>query len=147
MSIRSRILCLAASLGGSWVLAACATHDGRPAFRAALAIGERGISVPLPPPSLRDAPRQKIDVHATVVGDEVPAEAKAWVVDLRGEAEAIVPLHGAAEFSADGLVVDLEDNCLELWIEDEDGSEGEHSFFSAAIAYDDVHVTVVDGCR
>ena len=58
-------------------------------------IGDRGISVPVPPPSLKLMPVQ---------------------------------------------LVDLTDNCIDVWSEDADGNSSVHSFYRASIDVDDQSV-------
>ena len=112
---------------------ACATHEAGPAFRRAVFFGDRGISLPLPPPSLVDAPEQDVDLDGTVEGDGVlPADARVHVEDLEGDASAVVTIDAYDRFSVRGLRIDVTHHCLEVWIAGEQG-EGEHVFVQARI--------------
>jgi hypothetical protein len=131
--VRSVATLACVSLVGATV--GCVAHPARPAFRASVWIGDRGISIPLPPPSILKAPKQKVDVEGELVGDEpVVGDVLAHVVDLRGDATAAVSVAaGETAFLAEGLEIDLTDYCLEVWLEGEDGTEGEHALFSALV--------------
>lgn len=127
---------------------ACVVHEAEPAFRASVLIDDRGISIPLPPPSLIDEPEQEVEVQGEVVGlDEGATGLVVRIVDSTGGAELDVPLEdGSSTFHGAGLTIDLSDNCLELWLVDTDGREGEHSEYEAVIDESDGSVTVVEGC-
>jgi hypothetical protein len=116
-------------------LGACVAHDAEPAFRASVRVDERGISIPLPPPSLADEPEQEVDVEGEVVGlSESATGLMVRVMDTAGGAELDVPLTaGEATFHGQGLAIDLSDNCIELWLVDADGREGEHAQYQAII--------------
>lgn len=142
----SRPLALAALLG----VGACASHDAEPAFRASVLIGDRGISIPLPPPSLRDEPEQEVEVSGSAVGlTDTAGDLTVQVYDqVSGESVSAALTEGEA-FVATGLTIDLTDNCLELWLEDLDGNEGEHLLYSAQIESQpdgSDAVVVVEGC-
>jgi len=128
--------------------AACAVHEAEPAFRASVLIDDRGISIPLPPPSLYDEPEQEVEVEGEIVGLDEAGEALVLrIVDNSGQADLDVPLAaGTTHFFAEGLAIDLTDNCLEAWLEDAAGSEGEHQLFHAAIQNSGEAVVVVEGC-
>lgn len=134
-------------LVGALVLAACTTHDVRPAFRRSLGIDDRGISVPLPPPSLLDAPKQDVDVAGYSHGpDEIVAGTVVHVEDTTGTAVGELELAaGQRDFVVEGLAVDLRDVCLELWLVAPDGAESEHLFVSAEITAEQAIVTSI-GC-
>lgn len=129
----------------------CVAHSARPAFRASVWIGDRGISIPLPPPSILEAPRQRVDVQGEVVAeDEIGHDLVAHVVDLRGDAAVALDLAaGDTAFVVEGVSIDLTDNCLELWLEGEGGVQSEHSLYSAAVVVDAAGsegIVVVQGC-
>lgn len=129
------------------LLGACAVHQPRTVFRAGVFIDERGISVPLPPPSLTDAPKQDVEVEGQVTGDEaIPEGTVVHVVDNVGGSESKAVLEpGASRFVAD-LFVDLQDNCLEVWLETPDGrASAEPALFHTAITDDD-EIAVAPGC-
>lgn len=132
-------------------LVGCVAHPARPAFRASVFIGDRGISIPLPPPSILKAPKQKVDVDAEIVGDEaVAVDLLAHVVDLHGDAEVSVEVPaGQTGFLAEGLEIDLTDNCLDVWLAGVDGGEGEHALYTASVVVDGDHgevIVVSAGC-
>lgn len=132
MSIRTAIAVgLVAALG--W--AGCASHEARPAFRRGVLIDDRGISVPLPPPSLVDHPKVEVAIAGSVPGeDELVPGTQVHVEDLDGSARASAPVDMAAEsFALEGLAIDLTANCLELWLEAPDGRESDRTHVHAAI--------------
>jgi len=132
------------SLFASMVVALVGCNDPVPvqAHRSAVVIGDRGISIPLPPPSVLEAPQQEVEVHGQLDG-AVPDGAEVRIVDTEGGAEASVPAEGGA-FTA-SLEVDLSSACLEAWVIDADGSEGERRYYSTRIEPDD-SILVVEGC-
>lgn len=129
-------------------LGACATHEPQPAFRASVLIDDRGISIPLPPPSLVDDPEQEVDVEGEVVGATSSLDGfVVRIVDHVGGADLDVPLEeGSHGFHGSGLLIDLTDNCLEVWLEDAGGHEGERTEVHAIIDASGQAVEVVDGC-
>ena len=137
-----------AALGCALALAACAQTVGEPAFRRAVFIGDRGISVPLPPPSLFDAPKQSVDIEVEVQGEgELAAGTQLKIVDNEGDLDTTVMLASDdSPFLASGLEIDLSANCLELWLVVDD-REGEHSLYTASIAQDGQTVTTTVGCE
>ncbi|MEM9461597.1 MAG: hypothetical protein AAGF11_45960 [Myxococcota bacterium] len=131
-----------------FTLGACAIHEAEPAFRATAFIGDRGISVPLPPPSLVSEPQQEVHVQGSVFGLEGDGEdLRVHMFDQVGGASAEVPLTADATFQAEGLSLDLTDHCLELWVEDAEGQQGEHLTYRAVIGEDDQTIAVVEGCE
>jgi hypothetical protein len=136
-----KLLLCALMLGG------CAQHDARPAFRSALSIGDRGISIPLPPPSVLEEPNVDVDIDGEVIGKgEVEAGLVAHVLELEGDAEASVELPaGATAFRIESLPLDLTDNCLEAWLADAEGAESDHVTYHA-IVEDDETILVTPGC-
>jgi hypothetical protein len=134
-------LVLAAALAG------CAVHDAKPAFRAGVVIGHRGIVVPLPPPSLTSEPEQTVEIHGELTEDaEVANGTVLHVHDAVSDAMAQLVLQaGQRDFTVTGLVIDVGDNCLELWLEQADGREGEHAFYSTEIVGEQ-ELEVVEGC-
>ena len=128
------------------LLGACAVHEARPAFRSTVWIGDRGISVPLPPPSFFEAPHQEVEVAGTVQhADELAAGTQVHIVDNAGDAEISVPLpEGENEFVAT-LELDLSESCLEVWLVAPDGDESDRSLYSTRIVAAD-EIEVVQGC-
>ena len=129
-------------------LGGCVSHSPEPAFRAAVLIDDRGISIPLPPPSLVDEPEQDVDVDGEVIGlPDDPTGLMVRIVDSAGGAELEVPLaDGAATFHGEGLAIDLSDNCIELWLVDADGHEGERAQYRAIIDASGQSIEVAEGC-
>jgi len=141
-------------VAGVLLASACARHDAEPAFRRSVSIGDRGISVPLPPPSLTAEPVQDVDVEAHAVGDDpVLAGTMVHVEDVMGEGVAELELAADVEqFVVEELRVDLRANCLELWLVAPDGRESEHVLVHAEIVADDddedelESVATIPGC-
>ncbi len=135
---------LLATLG----MAACVDHQPEPAFRASVLIDDRGISIPLPPPSLVDEPEQEVDVAGEVIGlANGGADLRVHVADRMGGAEIDAGLvEGSHTFHAQGLAIDLSNNCLELWLVDADGREGERTDYRAVIDASGQAIEVFDGC-
>lgn len=127
---------------------ACATHEPRPAFRRGVLIDDRGISVPLPPPSLLDAPKVDVEVQGSLPGaDELALGTVIHLDDLDGDARVSADVDAAtASFVLADISIDLTANCLELWLEAPDGRESDRTMVHAAIAEDDTVVTVA-GCE
>lgn len=112
------------------------------AHRSAVLIGDRGISIPLPPPSVLQAPQQEVEVHGALEGtfDE---GAEVRLVDTAGGDEASVSPDGAS-FKAT-LEVNLIDACIETWVVDADGAQSERRSYSTQVEADD-SIRVVPGC-
>lgn len=129
-------------------LGACVSHDAEPAFRASVFVGDRGISIPLPPPSLVDEPKQDVDVEGEVIGLQEGVDGLVVrIVDHVGGAELDVPLvEGSNAFHGQGLAIDLSDNCIELWLVDAQGREGERTQVQAVIDASGQSIEVSEGC-
>jgi len=106
-------------------------------------IGEHGISVPVPPPSLTAAPRQTVDVEGELreTDPEPGTEVFLRVYTLNGDYDGYIT---EAEpdgtfFFDDEVTLDLTDNCIEVYSEAPSayGSRSMVSFFRATIAEDD----------
>ncbi|MBL9104270.1 MAG: hypothetical protein JNL82_25215 [Myxococcales bacterium] len=104
-------------------------------------IGDRGISVPVPPPSLTAAPRQEVDVDGEL-GDPQAASGTIVTMWIYGGAEdrghqIVAEPDGSFHFT--GIPLDLTDNCIEVWSEEPGayGGTSVTSFFRAHIAADD----------
>lgn len=141
-------LAMAGVLGGG---GACARHDADPAFRSSVAIGDRGISVPLPPPSLFDVPKQSVDVVVEIQGDgELAPGVELRLVDNDGALDESLVLDDVVVapegLVLEGLPIDLTQNCLELWLTDGE-IEGAHTLYHATIGADGRTVETVSGCR
>lgn len=138
---------IAAALGAVALTAACARHEVDPVFRRSVSIGDRGISVPLPPPSLFEAPKQSVDVHVEIEGQgRLVAGVELNVIDLNGELEETVVLTDAEETTTlEGVTLDLTDNCLEFWLVDGE-AQSERTQYRGTIAADGQSVQTVAGC-
>jgi len=119
-------------------------------FQRSLTIDGRGISVPLPPPSLYDAPKQSVDVVVMLDGEgDLSPGSELHIVDNEGELSHMVELDDASSGQSqtiEGLAVDLTLNCLELWLVDGD-YESEHALYRAQIADDGQSIETVAGCE
>jgi len=139
---------------GSWWLAAspalallcsCAVHPVVPAFRASLRVEQRGIFVPLPPPSLRATPEQEVVLDGTLEGELVADGSEVHLVDHFGEAAAVVELAPAQRNVVFAFHTNLADNCLELWVVSPTGELGMSTFVHTEIR-SDTEVVIVQGC-
>lgn len=125
------------------VAAGCNDPAPVSAHRSAVVIGDRGISIPLPPPSVLQAPQQEVEVQGALEGT-VDDGAEVRIVDTAGGDEASVSPDGMS-FTAT-LEVDLTDACLETWVVDADGAPSERRTYSTRIEADD-SIRVVPGCE
>lgn len=132
----------------SVLLAGCASHEPRAAFRRGVLVDDRGISIPLPPPSLVDEPVQDVDIRGTAPGeDELVAGTRIHVEDLEGGAELSVELDvKTASFELRGLTIDVTANCLELWLESADGRESERTHVRTVVV-DATTIETQPGCE
>lgn len=121
-------------------------NDPQPvqAFRSTVFIGDRGISIPLPPPSVLSAPQQEVDVDGSVEGMDLVA-AEVHLVDNLGGDQTVVPVEDDGTSFRATIEVDLTDSCLETWVVDGEGNEGQRRFFSTRVDEDDT-ITVLEGC-
>ncbi len=122
---------------------ACNDHQPVQAFRSAVLIGDRGISIPLPPPSVLQAPQQEVDVQGSVEGDFTPG-AEVRLIDNEGGDETVALVEAGGVFSA-SLEVDLTNSCIEAWAIDPEGGAGDRRFFSTRVEADE-SILVVEGC-
>jgi len=126
------------------VLSACNTHlVGR---TDSPFTGQFGISVPVPPPSLKAAPVQYVEVQGNLDVEAPVADTRVFLYDRstgRGFFAYADP-YGAFEFSA--VKLDLTDNCLEVWFEEPgpDGDTSDHNFYVADIEVDDKTVVTME---
>lgn len=128
-------------------LGACVDHQPEPAFRASVLIDDRGISIPLPPPSLVAEPEQDVDVAGEVIGSADTTGLRVRIADSASGSELEVSLvEGTNMFRGEGLAIDLLDNCIEVSLVDADGREGERTEYRAVIDASGQAVEAVDGC-
>lgn len=148
MAVNLETLCLRlAAFGLLGTLAACAVHEPVPVFRAGVFLGDRGISVPLPPPSLLDSPEQEVEVAGEVQSDEPLAVGSVvLVLDVRSGAETSYALDEDDGSFAVVLPLDLRDHCLELWVEDPEGLQSPRSQYQAIIV-DETTLQVQGDCE
>ena len=113
-------------------------------------IGDRGISVPVPPPSLKLAPVQQVDIEGEI---GATAGGQGTVVFLQETVRGLPGLFVAPEddgsFLFEGVELDLTDNCIEVWTEDSEGQSSVVSFYRASIDDDDQSVLteqLFNGC-
>jgi hypothetical protein len=127
-------------------MAACAVHEPVGVFRSRIFLGERGISVPLPPPSLIEQPKQEVDIDGQIEGEGPPDGVVLRIADTRGDADETVPLSADTRAFTASLTIDVTDNCLEFWLEAPDGARGEPQLFSARVANDVQTLEVAAHC-
>jgi hypothetical protein len=114
-------------------------------------ITEKGISVPVPPPSLKAAPIQHVDIEGELGSGDPEPGTVVYLQNPYSDLGAFVVADPDGTFLFEGVEVDLTQNCLEVWSE-EPGPYGEmsvHSFFRAYIGDDDQSIVTVqyfDGC-
>lgn len=138
-AVAALVLCVAGMTSS-----ACARHTAVSAFQVEVRIADRGIFVPLPPPSLRLKPVQNVQVQGTVEGEPLE-DVRVRIIDTLGGGEADVAVRsGQREFSA-MLTMDLESNCLSVWAESEDGEQGDPLFVHAEIV-GDAEIATIEGC-
>jgi hypothetical protein len=147
MSQRRRTVGAVLSLLAGGLLVACGVHEAKPSFRSSVWIGDRGISVPLPPPSFFEAPHQEVEVAGEVQhGNDLASGTQVHIVDNEGETEIQVPLPDGESTFVATFELDLSNNCLEVWLVAPDGSESERSLYSTRIVAAD-EIEVVEGCE
>lgn len=113
-------------------------------------IGDRGISVPVPPPSLKLAPVQRVDIEGEIGATAGEPGTRVFLSETRLGTQAYVDFpDDDGSFFFEGVELDLTDNCLEVWTEDGDGNASVYSFFRASIDVDDQSVLteqLFNGC-
>lgn len=126
------------------VLSACNTHLVTRTDRPFT--GQFGISVPVPPPSLRAQPVQYVQVAGNLDAEEAVAETRVLLFERAAGRGYFVYADQYGEFEFTDVKLDLSDNCLEVWSE-EPGPEGqasEHTFYVADIDADDKSVVTME---
>ncbi len=120
----------------------CAPHIFGGDADAGPQIQEKGISVPVPPPSLWAAPVQEVDIEGELGIANAEPGTVVYLQDAFGEMGAFVVAEPDGSFFFEGFEIDLTENCLELWSEEPGpyGGTSVHSFFHANIAEDDQSV-------
>jgi hypothetical protein len=105
---------------------ACAAHPGEPVMRSGIFIPERGIAVPVPPPSLTSEPEVDADICGEIVEIGFDDGTEVHLYDSESGYEADVPAISegypfedtAHDFCFEGVPVDLTANCLEFWTDE-----------------------------
>lgn len=113
-------------------------------------IGDRGISVPVPPPSLKLAPVQRVDIEGEIGAAAGEPGTRVFLQETERGLDGRVDMpEDDGSFFFEGVELDLTDNCIEVWTEDGDGNDSVHSFFRASIDDDDQSVLteqLFNGC-
>ena len=113
-------------------------------------IGDRGISVPVPPPSLKLMPVQLVDIEGEIGAMAGEPGVRVFLQETqRGLPGQFVFLEDDGSFFFEGVEVDLTDNCIEVWSEDAEGQSSVRSFYRASIDVDDQSVLteqLFNGC-
>ena len=150
----------AAALAGTILVAGCVSHQPKAIGIRAIRIDDRGISIPVPPPSLHLQPRQSARIEGRVEFKQLAAGSEPLggtieLLELTHGARATVPMgtvevtapgSAMSSFTVESLVIDHTDNCLEVWMVAEDGSTTEPVYYHTEILPDDQSVTTVEGC-
>lgn len=92
----------------------CARHEVVPAFRAEVRVHDRGIFVPLPPPSFRLEPIQSVQLGGTLEG-QFERATEIRIVDELGGADVTVPVAPETRTFSATLTIDLREHCLAVW--------------------------------
>ncbi len=113
-------------------------------------ITARGISVPVPPPSLKLMPVQRVDIEGEIDSNAEVEGTRVFLRETRRgvQGQYVLPEQDRS-FFFEGVEVDLTDNCIEVWTEDFEAKASLHSFFVASIDVDDQSVVTVQdlgGC-
>ncbi|MDC0722939.1 hypothetical protein [Nannocystis bainbridge] len=126
------------------VLSACNTH--LPTRTDRPFTGQFGISVPVPPPSLKAAPVQYVRVQGNLEVEAPQADTRVFVYDSSGDRGFFVFADQYGQFEFDAVKLDLTDNCLEVWFEEPglDGPASQHRFYVAGIEADDATVATME---
>ncbi len=97
----------------------------------------RGITIPIPPPSLMASPEIEIDVDGTVPSN-AGSGTEVYLFEstsARGYFTVADPETGA--FVIEEVDVNLEDNCIRLWyVDGGDGEQSDSSYYKAYIETD-----------
>lgn len=109
-------------------------------------IDKRGISVPVPPPSLWDMPIRTVTVEGQLGDSEPEPMTVVFIQDTFQDAGLFVEANPDGSFKFEDMQIDLTQNCLEVWSE-EPGAYGRmsvHSFFRASIDPEDPSLIVTE---
>ena len=113
-------------------------------------IAETGISVPVPPPSLKLMPVQRVDIEGDIGGTSEPEGSTVYLRETRrGLPGQFVAPELDGSFFFEGVELDLTDNCIEIWLMDAEAQASVHSFYTASIGDDDQSVVtsqLFNGC-
>ena len=113
-------------------------------------IGDRGISVPVPPPSLKRAPVQRVDIEGEIGAAAGEPGTRVFLSETRrGTQNYFGYPEEDGSFFFEGVELDLTDNCIDVWTEDDQANTSVHSFYRASIDEDDQSVLteqLFNGC-
>jgi hypothetical protein len=118
-------------VAAAMTVAACGAGNasGEPAVKPRLYITDRGIGVPVPPPSLKDDPKVEAQIWGDITVDFVTGDTVHLLETVSGfetdvaadsqSCDAEDAIEDPCDFLFEGVEVDLTDNCLELWLADD----------------------------
>ncbi len=136
-----RLVCLfAAGLAGlSLTLTSGCNEHPVVNFAQGPFIDDLGISVPVPPPSLTAAPVQRVDIEGQLASANPEPKTVVYLQDAYGDLGVFVYAAPDGSFTFQGVEINLQENCLELWSEGPGpyGKESVHAFYQARIDDDD----------
>ncbi|MCY0993167.1 hypothetical protein OV203_38870 [Nannocystis sp. ILAH1] len=126
------------------VLSACNTH--LPTRTDRPFTGQFGISVPVPPPSLKAAPVQYVEVQGNLEVEAPTLDTRVFLYERSGARGYFVYADQFGDFELSAVKIDLTDNCLEVWFEEPgpDGPVSQHRFYVADIDEDDASVVTME---
>lgn len=124
----ARIRRLSLLVVGAMAVAACGAGNatGEPAVKSRLFITDRGIGVPVPPPSLKDNPKVEARIWGDITDDfeagtmvhlaETVSGFETDVAADAGSCDAVDGIDEPCDFLFEDVPVDLADNCFEFWL-------------------------------
>ncbi len=128
------------ALGAALLIAAGAACNSNPELLQLDAPDFRGITIPLPPPSLVDEPAQEVELEGTI-GREPPPGTVIGLWESELAQGYLVPPDANGDFTFTKIDVTFDQSCLELWYEyDEAGDlvESTHAFYALVILSGDM---------
>ncbi len=100
-----------------------------------------GISIPVPPPSLKLAPKQSVDVDGAL--EEQELGVTIYLYEHVSESGYFVAAEDDGMFQIPSVDLDLTDNCIEVYAQSSDDADPSIGvFYRATIAADDQSVEV-----
>lgn len=143
LSVRSVLLAMSLVLGTGCNSHPLLSPDAGPQ------IAKRGISVPVPPPSLKLMPVQRVDIEGELGMGAVEPDTRVFLNETRRGLPGQFVFPDGDSFFFEGVEVDLTNNCIEVWTEDAAAEASVHSFYVASIDADDQSVIteqLFNGC-